>query len=208
MILCAGTDYDGLVPSLEFDFNADLANNFGCTIVVVVKGFGRSPDEALHAVHMAHESMVDRRGDLLATIVNGVDRDFVDQVQRRARAVLPITETLYVLPQSDSLANPTIGEISQMLGGECLCGEDEALNQMVTNYKVAAMEIPDFLNYIEDGCLIITPGDRAISSWRVSPRMYRRLTRTWPGSCSPVVCSRRRTSSVCSRACGATRSRS
>jgi phosphate acetyltransferase len=161
MILCAGTDYDGLVPSLEFDFNADLANNFGCTIVVVVKGFGRSPDEALHAVHMAHESMVDRRGDLLATIVNGVDRDFVDQVQRRARAVLPITETLYVLPQSDSLANPTIGEISQMLGGECLCGEDEALNQMVTNYKVAAMEIPDFLNYIEDGCLIITPGDRA-----------------------------------------------
>ncbi len=161
IILCAGTDYDGLVPSLEFDFNADLANNFGCTIVVVVKGFGRTSDEALHAVHMAHESMVDRRGDLLATIINGVEPEFVEQVQRRARAVLPASESLYVLPETEALARPTIGEIAKMLDGDCLCGEDEALNQMVTNYKVAAMEIPDFLNYIEDGCLIITPGDRS-----------------------------------------------
>ncbi len=161
IVLCAGTDYDGLVPSLEFDFNADVANNFGCTIVVVVKGFRRSPDEALHAVHMAHESMLDRRADLLATIVNGVDPDFVELIKRRARAVLPANETLYVLPETEALAKPTIGEISKMLGGECLCGEDDALNQVVTNYKVAAMEIPDFLNYIEDGSLIITPGDRS-----------------------------------------------
>ena len=161
IVLCAGTDYNGLVPSLEFDFNADLANNFGCTIVVVVKGFGRSPDEALHAVQMAHESMLIRRGDLLATVVNGVDADYVDLVRRRARAVLPETETLYVFPQNEALGKPTIGEISKMLGGECLCGEGDALNQVVSNYKVAAMEVPDFLNYVEDGCLIITPGDRS-----------------------------------------------
>ncbi|WP_058556192.1 phosphate acetyltransferase [Thiohalocapsa sp. ML1] len=161
IVLCAGTDYDGLVPSLEFDFNADLANNFGCTIVVVVKGFKRSPDEALHAVHMAHESMVNRCGDLLATIVNGVDPDFVELVKRRARAVLPADETLYVLPEAEALAKPTIGEISKMLGGDCLCGEGDALTQVVTTYKVAAMEIPEFLNYIEDGCLIITAGDRS-----------------------------------------------
>jgi phosphate acetyltransferase len=160
-VLCAGTDFDGLVPSLEFDFNADLANNLGCTIVVVVKGFGRSPEEALHAVHMAHESMVDRGGDLLATVVNGVHPDCVDVVRRRARAVLPTSETLYVLPETEALNKPTIGEISKMLGAECLCGEGDALNQAVTNYKIAAMEVPDFLNYIEDGCLIITPGDRS-----------------------------------------------
>jgi phosphate acetyltransferase len=161
IVLCAGTDFDGLVPSLEFDFNADLANNLGCTIVVVVKGFGRSPEEALHAVHMAHESMVDRGGDLLATVVNGVHPDCVDVVRRRARAVLPTSETLYVLPETEALNKPTIGEISKMLGAECLCGEGDALNQAVTNYKIAAMEVPDFLNYIEDGCLIITPGDRS-----------------------------------------------
>jgi len=161
IVLCAGTDFDGLVPSLEFDFNADLANNLGCTIVVVVKGFNRSPEETLHAVHIAHESMLDRRGDLLATVVNGVQPDHVESVRRSARAVLPDSETLYVLPDTESLGKPTIGEIAHMLGAECLCGEDEALNQVVTSYKIAAMEVPDFLNHIEDGSLIITPGDRS-----------------------------------------------
>ena len=161
IVLCAGTDFDGLVPSLEFDFNADLANNLGCTIVVVVKGFNRSPEETLHAVHIAHESMLDRRGDLLATVVNGVHPDHVESVRRRARAVLPDSETLYVLPDTESLGKPTIGEIAHVLGAECLCGEDEALNQVVTSYKIAAMEVPDFLNHIEDGSLIITPGDRS-----------------------------------------------
>lgn len=161
LVLCAGTDYDGLVPSLEFDFNADLANNFGCSIVVVVKGFQRSSEEALHAVHMAHESMIDRGGDLLATVVNGVHPDHVDVVKRRARAVLPQTETLHVLPETEALAKPTIGEVHKMLQTELLCGEADALNQVVSNYKVAAMEVPDFLNYVEDGCLIITAGDRS-----------------------------------------------
>jgi phosphate acetyltransferase len=161
LVLCAGTDFDGLVPSLEFDFNADLANNFGCSIVVVVKGFNRSSEEALHAVHMAHESMIDRGGDLLATVVNGVHPDYVDVVKRRAQAVLPRTETLHVLPETEALAKPTIGEVHKMLGTERLCGEADALNQVVSNYKVAAMEVPDFLNYVEDGCLIITAGDRS-----------------------------------------------
>jgi phosphate acetyltransferase len=159
IVLCAGTDYDGLVPSLEFDFNADLANNFGCTIVVVVKGFGRSPEETLHAVTWPMSPCSTARRPA---------RDHrqrrrpghVEMIKRRPAPVLPETETLYVLP-SRGAGKPTIGEIGQMLGGDCLCGEDDALNQVVTNYKVAAMEVPDFLNYIEDGCLIITPGDRS-----------------------------------------------
>jgi phosphate acetyltransferase len=160
IVLCAGTDYNGLVPSLEFDFNADLANNFGCSIVVVVRGFGRSPEEALHAVQMAHESMLIRRGDLLATVVNGVHADHVELVRRRARAVLPRDRDALRAAGDRSPGKPTIGEIHKMLGADCLCGEGDALNQIVTNYKIAAMEVPEFLNFVEDGCLIITSGDR------------------------------------------------
>jgi phosphate acetyltransferase len=160
LVLCAGTDYDGLVPSLEFDFNADLANNFGCSIVVVVKGFNRSAEETLHAVHMAHESMINRGADLLATVVNGVDPKDVETIRRRASAVLPKSETLHVLPETEALSKPTVGEIHKMLGTEAVCGDSDALTQVVSNYKVAAMEVPDFLNYVEDGCLIITAGDR------------------------------------------------
>ena len=161
LVLCAGTDFDGLVPSLEFDFNADLANNFGCTIVAVVKGFSHGQEETLNSVQLAHESLINRGGDLLATVVNGVHPDLVDTVRRRARAAVPEAETVYVLPFMNTLSQPTIGEIAKMLGADWLAGESDGYSQVVTNYKVAAMEIPDFLGYVEDGCLIITPGDRS-----------------------------------------------
>ncbi|MBK5964811.1 phosphate acetyltransferase [Thiocystis minor] len=161
LVVCAGTDYNGLIPSLEFDFNADLANNFGCRLVVVVKGFGRGPQEAVDALHIAHEMMRERGGDFLASVVNGVAAEHVETVKSRAYDLLTENENVYVLPEQSVLGMPTVGEIRQALAADCLCGEGDAMNQVVTNYKIAAMEIPDFLGYIEDGCLIITPGDRS-----------------------------------------------
>jgi phosphate acetyltransferase len=161
LVVCAGTDFDGLVPSLEFDFNADLANNLGCMILVVVKGFQRAPDEIIDAVRFAHESLLDRGGELLATVVNGVQEAHVETTRTRARAALPDSEMVYVLPEHAQLGMPTVGEISKSLGAACLCGAGDAFNQVVTNYKIAAMGVSEFLNYVEDGCLIVTPGDRS-----------------------------------------------
>jgi phosphate acetyltransferase len=52
-------------------------------------------------------------------------------------------------------------DIAQELDAVCLYGNPETLNREVYNNKVAAMLLPDFLNYVEDHSLIITPGDRS-----------------------------------------------
>ncbi|SDX73463.1 phosphate acetyltransferase [Allochromatium warmingii] len=161
LVVCAGTDYNGLIPSLEFGFNVDLANNFGCSLVAVVKGFGRSPQEAWDALHITHELMRERGADFLASVVNGVAPEDWETVCSRVQHLRTETESIYVLPEQATLGMPTVGEIRQALGAACLYGEGDALHQVVTNYKIAAMEIPDFLRYIEDGALIITPGDRS-----------------------------------------------
>lgn len=161
LVVCAGTDYNGLIPSLEFGFNVDLANNFGCSLVAVVKGFGRSPQEAWDALHITHELMRERGADFLASVVNGVALDDLETVRGRVQHLRTETESIYVLPEQATLGMPTVGEIRQALGAACLYGDGDALHQVVTNYKIAAMEIPDFLRYIEDGALIITPGDRS-----------------------------------------------
>ena len=49
----------------------------------------------------------------------------------------------------------------QSLHAQRLWGESETLNRIVTQFKVAAMELRDFLDHIEEGNLIITPGDRS-----------------------------------------------
>ena len=160
LVVCAGTDYDGLVPSLEFDFNADLTNNLGCLLIVVVKGFNRDPEEILDAVRLAQESLLDRGSDVWATIINGVAAEQAGGLRERLRNALP-DSAVYVLPEHPLLGQPTIGEIARTLAAQPLYGDEDALNQVVTHFKIAAMQVPDFLNHLEDGSLIITPGDRS-----------------------------------------------
>jgi phosphate acetyltransferase len=50
-------------------------------------------------------------------------------------------------------------EIFQEIGGKLLFGEAE-LNNQVDNFVVGAMQLPNFLSFIKENVLIVTPGDR------------------------------------------------
>jgi phosphate acetyltransferase len=54
-----------------------------------------------------------------------------------------------------------VGEIARNLNAQILQGEPKGLNREIHDFKVAAMNLPHFLDRIADGDLIITPGDRA-----------------------------------------------
>ena len=69
-------------------------------------------------------------------------------------------QLVYAIPNDESLARPTVGEIAEILDAEVLYGEEQ-LNRHVYNFTVAAMHLQNFLTRIEYGSLIITPGDRA-----------------------------------------------
>ena len=54
-VLVEGTDFGGVAAGLAFGLNADLANELGAPVLVVVKG--GTPDETVAAVHVARESL-------------------------------------------------------------------------------------------------------------------------------------------------------
>jgi hypothetical protein len=54
-----------------------------------------------------------------------------------------------------------VGDIAKGLDCSILYGEAEQLNRQVHAFKVAAMQIPNFLDHLDAGSLVITPGDRA-----------------------------------------------
>ena len=68
---------------------------------------------------------------------------------------------MYVIPNEDILAKSTVGEITRALIGSCIQCEPDGMNREVQHVVVAAMQLRNFLDYIEEGSLIITPGDRA-----------------------------------------------
>jgi phosphate acetyltransferase len=161
LVVVSGTDFRGLVPSLEFDFNADLANNLGCALVVVSRGFGRHPNDAVQALQVIHDNIRERGVDILASVINRVSPKYVAQIRELVRTSMPANESVYVLPSEPTLSMSTVGEIGQALGAVCLHGGGDALNQVVTNYRVADMEVPNFLDHVEDDCLILTGADRS-----------------------------------------------
>ena len=161
LVVCAGTDFSSVAPALTFDFNTDLARNLGCLTLAVLNGKDRTPGQTLDALRLVQESLTARGCDILAMVANRVPQAELDALKRRARDELPDTTLFYALPEQASLGQPTVGEIARGLQAERLAGEDIALNQVVNSYRVAAMEVPNFLDYVDDGCLIIVPGDRS-----------------------------------------------
>ena len=160
-VLCAGTDFSSASGALEFDFNIDVANNLGCIILPVVRGQGRTSREVVDACASFMTSLRDRDCDIAAAIINRIDAALLDDVGDGLRSRLGDNLPVYLIAEDEALSKPTVGEIAQALGAEQLYGDADDLNREVSNFKIAAMALPDFLAKIEDGSLVITPSDRA-----------------------------------------------
>jgi phosphate acetyltransferase len=160
-VLCEGTDFTDVGSAFEFEFNAEVANNLGCPILALVNGRNKTPDETVDTVQVSRESFEEKGCAVVATLINRVNINeiaaFKDQIKKMGLDAEPI----YILPEEPSLGKPTVGEIARSLDAQILQGESKGLNRDVHDFKVAAMHLPHFLDRIEDGDLIITPGDRA-----------------------------------------------
>jgi phosphate acetyltransferase len=160
-VLCVGTDYSGAAQTLEFDFNADVANNLGCPVIPVVRGKDRSTVQVVNATVGVLASLQERDCDVVAAVVNRVDPEQTDAVKAALHSQLGTAATVYVVPEEPTLAMPAVEDIARALGAQRIYGDPDSLSREVHGYKVAAMELPGFLDHVEAGDLIITPGDRA-----------------------------------------------
>jgi len=160
-ILCEGTDYSGASSAFEFDFNADVANNLGCPVLIVVNGRGKTQDEIDDIVRFAQESFENHGCTVLAIIANRVDPKSAGSIEARLKREASVTVPVYILPEEPLLGMPTVGEIVTALQSPILQGNEDGLNREVHDIKIAAMNLPRFLDYVNDGTLIITPGDRS-----------------------------------------------
>jgi len=158
-VLCVGSDYSHGNAVFEFDFNADVANNLGCLIMPVIQGENRSNEQLLSSIASLKHSVHENDCELLASVVIGVAGNQLAGLRHDLNSAKDFP--LYLVPAEASLEKPSVGNIAKALGAKVLCGEAATMSREVYHYKVAAMLIPDFLDYVETGDLIITPGDRS-----------------------------------------------
>ncbi|WP_028587612.1 phosphate acetyltransferase [Desulfocurvus vexinensis] len=160
-VLCEGTDFQGKNPAFEFEINADIAANLGAPVLLVASGRGKSEKEVLDSAQLTIETLEEKGLDLVACVVNRVEDGDGVAIAQGLRSQLRSKQPLlvYAIPEDASLGNPTMGDVRKWLGADVLYGHGR-LDTLVEDYVIAAMQVGNFLEYIQQGSLIITPGDR------------------------------------------------
>lgn len=160
-ILCEGTDFESSFISFELDINAEVSKNLSCPVLLVANAYQKTADAIVQSVELSHESLIEKGCHLIATIVNRTDpKDQQAIIKLLKERTLTGKQLVYAIPNDESLARPTVGEIAEFLDAEVLYGEEQ-LNRHVYSFTVAAMHLQNLLTRIRYGTLIITPGDRA-----------------------------------------------
>jgi phosphate acetyltransferase len=118
-------------------------------------------EEIERAVLNLKESLEAGKSDVLSLIINRVAPDVAAGVRVRLQELESLEVPVFILPEHPLLDKPTVGDIKLALGAEMVHGDAERLDREVANYKVAAMELRHFLDHLEEGSLVITPGDRS-----------------------------------------------
>ncbi|MGA5192319.1 phosphate acetyltransferase [Streptomyces exfoliatus] len=159
VVLVLGTDFAATQLPDELALNARLANEFGASVIPVVGGKGQ-PAESVRAETRNAFRAYDGLGcDVLAVVVNRVAGEDRDAIAERLTARLPVP--CYVLPDEPALAAPTVAQITHALGASVVLGDDAGLARDALDFVFGGAMLPNFLNALTPGCLVVTPGDRA-----------------------------------------------
>jgi phosphate acetyltransferase len=159
-ILCIGSDLEGGAAALEFDFNADVAKNLGCPVLIVTSAADRDVETVVNSVRVTLDAFLERGCQVLGMIVNRANLDSFVELRVALKQVLPEDNVvLSAIPAHAALSSPTIKEIADQLEAEILYGGNQ-LDRLATRYLVIAMQLENYLPHLSENALLITPGDR------------------------------------------------
>ncbi|MEU7603481.1 phosphate acetyltransferase [Streptomyces sp. NPDC041003] len=159
VMLVLGTDYAETNLPDELALNARLANELGAVVVPVVGGTKHHAEAVRAEARNAYRAYETLGCHVVAMVVNRVAAEDRDLIAERLAARLPVP--CYVLPDDKSLSAPTVAQITRALGGEVLLGDEAGLARDALDFVFGGAMLPNFLNALTPGCLVVTPGDRS-----------------------------------------------
>jgi phosphate acetyltransferase len=159
-VLCLGTDFEGEASSIEFELNAEIANNLGCPVLMIGKAHHRSINEIIQSCRFAFELFEEKCCEVISLIVNrtpvNLQENLLDQLKESFNKKIDL---IYTIPLEKTLESLTMSEVAEALDAEIVFGQKQ-LNRLVSRFVVAAMNLKNYLPRLTDGSLVITPVDR------------------------------------------------
>jgi len=160
-VLIEGLNQSNFSPTIDFDINLSIAKNLSSPFISVLKGKGKNVKEVIDEIHIEAEAIKAAGCHHFATFVNRLGETEWEALKELTQKESLQEAPLYFLQEIPELDTPTVAEIKKTLGCVHIYGEEKDLRRVVKQSKIAAMKLDNFLEYIEDGDLIITSGDRS-----------------------------------------------
>lgn len=160
-VLIEGLNQSNFSPTIDFDINLSIAKNLSSPFISVLKGKGKNVKEVIDEIHIEAEAIKAAGCQHFATFVNRLGETEWEALKELTQKESLQEAPLYFLQEIPELDTPTVAEIKKTLGCVHIYGEEKDLRRVVKQSKIAAMKLDNFLEYIEDGDLIITSGDRS-----------------------------------------------
>ena len=164
-VLCMSTDLTSKNEVFEFDLNTEIAANLGAPVLLVSMGRDKTAKEVTASTRISLDLLKEKSVDLLGCVVNratmerhefpGVREELSAAVAKDSGQPFPV----YIIPEDPPLARPTVAEVAAWMNAEVLYGGNR-LDTPVNRYVIAAMHIGNYLSWLQDADLVITPGDR------------------------------------------------
>ncbi|RYB91664.1 phosphate acetyltransferase [Nocardioides oleivorans] len=157
-VVIVGSDYTDVGAPAEFAFNARVAANLGAPVLLVLNGHGRDAHQLRSAAAMAEVELAANHATLFAVIANRVDPEATERTAAALRRDGGVPA--FAMPEQPLLSAPSVGDLMAACDGRLLRGDHGQLAREVPGLVVAAMTMPNVLDRLFDGALVVTPGDR------------------------------------------------
>ncbi|WP_062380511.1 phosphate acetyltransferase [Demequina pelophila] len=156
-VVVVGTDYTDVSAAAELEFNGRVAANIGVPVVLVVHGHERTPQDVKQVVTAARAELQNSHAHVAGHFVNRCNPADLDTI----RALFPADQVLGILPENELILAPSMSQLLKAVDGTLVTGDPALLSRESRGIIVGAMTTANLLSRIEDGEVIITPGDRA-----------------------------------------------
>jgi len=158
-MLIIGSDYTDVTSPTEFSYNARVAANLDAPMLLVITGTGRTPGQTRTAAEVALDEAHAQHVQLLAVVANRVRPDALAATASALASILDAVPA-YAVPTEQVLESPTVRDLMAAVDGRLAHGEESLLDRESLGLVVAAMTLPNVLDRLFEGCVVIAPADR------------------------------------------------
>lgn len=160
-VLCEGLNSTSFLSAFDVDINMEIAKNLGCPFISVISGMDQNPRDIAKEVKITEDAIAETGCSHFATFVNRMAEDTLGVLEVELDEPdeadgVPV----FLLPENKELNKPSLADISDALNCSNIRDSNDGMDRIVKQFKIAAMTMEHFLDHVEDGDLIIVPGDR------------------------------------------------